>query len=122
MPTPLPRCSSPDLSLADYIVSARLFNFFLVCGCIPGTAEHAFVTRMAAANPWPSPIPVYGYDDTFPVAGDLFEVGCVSWAAGSLPGKHRFSPGCLGAGRDDLLPSAQRWAGCNDGCEQPRFF
>ena len=40
---------------------------------MPGTAEHAFVTRMAASNPWPSPIAVYGYDDTFPVAGDLFE-------------------------------------------------
>ena len=67
-------CSVPDLSLTDYIVSARLFNFYLVNGCIPGTEEHAFVARMAASNPWPSPIPVYGYDDTWPLfGGDLFE-------------------------------------------------
>ena len=64
----------PDLSLTDFIVSARLFNFFLVDGCIPGTAEHDFVTLMAASNPWPSPIPVFGYDDSWLVfGGDFFE-------------------------------------------------
>lgn len=68
-----PLTGQPDLSLTDYIVSARLFNFYLVCGCIPGTAEHALVTRIAATNPWPQPMAVWGYDDTFPVAGDLFE-------------------------------------------------
>ncbi len=29
--------------------------------------------QIVTNNPWPRPIAVYGYDDTFPVAGDLFE-------------------------------------------------
>ena len=28
---------------------------------------------MAKEGPWPKPIRVYGYDNTIPVAGDLFE-------------------------------------------------
>lgn len=63
----------PDLSLGDFIVKQRLFNFFLLEGCIPGTAERALVDAISLANPWPRPITVWGYDDTFPVAGDLFE-------------------------------------------------
>jgi len=63
----------PDLSLADWIVQQRLFNFFLVQGCIPGTPDRALVDALSLANPWPRPIAVWGYDDTFPVAGDLFE-------------------------------------------------
>jgi len=63
----------PDFSLADYIVSARLFTFFLNNACIPGTEEHALMVRMAATNPWPRPIPFFGYDDSWPFAGDIFE-------------------------------------------------
>lgn len=64
----------PDLSLTDYIVSARLFNFFLVDGCIPGTPEHALMEEMSQNNPWPRPIAVLGYDDTLPLfGGDTFE-------------------------------------------------
>lgn len=71
----------PDLSLADYIVSARLFNFFLAQGCLPGTADHALMERMVQANPWPRPLAVLGYDDTYPLAGgDTFEAetNCVA--------------------------------------------
>jgi hypothetical protein len=63
----------PDLSLVDWIVKQRLFNFFLLEGCIPGTAERALVDALSLANPWPRPITVWGYDDTWPIAGDLFE-------------------------------------------------
>lgn len=70
----------PDLSLVDWIVKRRLFNFFLLEGCIPGTAEHALMETIATANLWPRPIAVWGYDDTFSVAGDIFEAEttCVS--------------------------------------------
>jgi hypothetical protein len=71
----------PDLSLADYIVSARLFNFFLAQGCLLGTPEHALMERMVQANPWPRPLAVLGYDDTYPLAGgDTFEAetNCVA--------------------------------------------
>jgi hypothetical protein len=64
----------PDLSLTDYIVSARLFNFFLVDGCIPGTPENSLMEEMSQHNPWPRPIAVMGYDDTLPLfGGDTFE-------------------------------------------------
>jgi hypothetical protein len=78
-PSP-PLSLQPDLSLGDYIVKARLFNFFLAAGCIPGTQEHALMERIAEQSPWPRPLAVLGYDDTFPVAGDLFEAetNCVS--------------------------------------------
>ena len=71
----------PDLSLADFIVSQRLFNFFLAQGCIPGTPEHALMEAMAQRGPWPRPIAVYGYDDTLPLfGGDTFEAetNCVA--------------------------------------------
>ena len=63
----------PDLSLGDWIVKQRLFNFFLLEGCIPGTAERELLDAMSLANPWPRPIVVWGYDDTWPIAGDVFE-------------------------------------------------
>jgi hypothetical protein len=74
-----PLTGKPDLKLADYVVKARLFTFFLNDGCIPLTAEHALMERMTTTGPWPQPIVVYGYDDTWPLAGDLFEAetGCV---------------------------------------------
>ena len=59
--------------LVDFIVKEQVFNFYLNLACMPGTAEHEFMSRMVANNPWPSPIAVFGYDDTFPVAGDIFE-------------------------------------------------
>eukprot|EP00466_Bigelowiella_natans_P021206 jgi/Bigna1/91286/estExt_fgenesh1_pg.C_950041 len=62
-----------NTGLVDYIVKERLFNFFLSQGCIPGTKEHALMEKIANDNPWPRPIRVYGYDDTYGVEGDLFE-------------------------------------------------
>jgi hypothetical protein len=75
-PYPPPLSGQPDLSLGDYIVSARLFNFYLLDGCLPGTPENAWMEGVAARPPpgWPAPIAVWGYDDTWPVAGgDTFE-------------------------------------------------
>lgn len=68
-----PLTNWPDLSLVDWIVKRRLFNFFLLDGCIPGTAEHALMDAMASSGPWPRPLAVWGYDDTFAIAGDVFE-------------------------------------------------
>jgi hypothetical protein len=70
----------PDLSLVDHIVKERLFNFFLLEGCLPGTAEHALMEAMSTSGAWPRPIAVWGYDDTLPIAGDVFEAEttCVS--------------------------------------------
>jgi len=70
-----PLSKLPDLSLADYIVKERLFNFFLLNGCIPGNAQYTLLERMTAdgASPWPRPIAYMGYDDSWAVAGDIWE-------------------------------------------------
>jgi hypothetical protein len=59
--------------LIDYIVKEKIFNFYLNNACIPTTPDYEFMLRMTTHNPWPRPIPVYGYGDEYPVAGDIFE-------------------------------------------------
>ena len=61
--------------LTDYIVKERIFNFYLGNACIRGTPEYDFVLKMVnpSNNPWNNPINVMGYNDAWPVAGDLFE-------------------------------------------------
>lgn len=70
----------PEVRLADYIVKERLFNFFLLKGCIPYTQEHALMTTMTQpghpnTTQWPQPIAVFGYDDyrIGLIPGDFFE-------------------------------------------------
>lgn len=41
--------------------------------CIPNTEDYGLMTTMLQNNPWPKPVPVYGYGDTYPIAGDIFE-------------------------------------------------
>jgi hypothetical protein len=62
-----------DFKFMDYSVKERMFSFFMVDGCIPGAKEHALTEKIATNNPWPRPITVYGYDDTWGIKGDLFE-------------------------------------------------
>ncbi len=68
-----PLTQSPNPGLIDYTVKERIFNFYLNDACIPGTPDYEFMTTMTTTNPWPRPIPVYGYGDTYPIAGDIFE-------------------------------------------------
>jgi hypothetical protein len=69
-----PLTGDMDASLVDFVFSAKLFVTFLINGCIPATPEHALLDEIAAANPWPNPIGVYGYADYWKVfGGDLFE-------------------------------------------------
>ena len=68
-----PLLGSADLGLVDYIVKEKLFNFFLSNGCLPFTKDYSLMEHIATTNPWPRPLRVYGYDDTFSFAGDLFE-------------------------------------------------
>lgn len=79
-PSP-PLTQSIDFSLTDYIVKNKLFNMFLVWGCLPGSDENILMEIISQSNPWPRPIAVFGYDDTFPLfGGDIFEAEttCVS--------------------------------------------
>jgi len=66
--------NTPDRDLIDFIVKERLFNMYMVEACIEGTADYALMEQIATSNPWPRPIPVFGYDDTVKVlGGDVFE-------------------------------------------------
>ncbi|CAB9496531.1 expressed unknown protein [Seminavis robusta] len=65
-----------QLRLSDFVIQQRLFAFYLWFGCIQGDPEEQYVSYMTNPNnnPWPNPIPVYGYDRTFTVfQGDFFE-------------------------------------------------
>lgn len=70
-----PLTGSIKPGLIDFIVKERIFNFYLVNACTDlfKKDEKALMEKMAANNPWPSPIPVYGYNDAYDVAGYLFE-------------------------------------------------
>ncbi len=65
---------SMDASLVDYVYSQRLFVTFLINGCIKSTPENDLLNEIAIANPWPSPIGVFGYASYWKVFGGfLFE-------------------------------------------------
>ena len=61
------------LTLVDYLTKERMFTLFLPLGCIPLTAEHRLFEKIVNSNPWSRPIKVFGYDDSWAIAGDLFE-------------------------------------------------
>jgi hypothetical protein len=64
----------PALGLTDYIVKEKLFNFFLWFGCIPFSEEKKLLEEISTNNPWPKPIPVFGYDNSWEIfGGDLWE-------------------------------------------------
>eukprot|EP00730_Choanoeca_flexa_P016422 TRINITY_DN7748_c0_g1_i1.p1 TRINITY_DN7748_c0_g1~~TRINITY_DN7748_c0_g1_i1.p1 ORF type:complete len:559 (+),score=93.81 TRINITY_DN7748_c0_g1_i1:49-1725(+) len=64
----------PNLNLIDFVVKERLFNMYMVEMCVPGTDEHQLMQDIVSNNPWPVPVPVYGYNDAIPLfGGDTFE-------------------------------------------------
>ena len=88
---------NPDMTgdmasnLVDFVFSEKLFVVYLVNGCIKPTPQHALLNEIAANNPWPDPIGVYGYADYWMVFGGyLFEsqTRCVeSRNMGAIPSK-----------------------------------
>ena len=68
-----PLTQSPNPALTDFIVKERLFNFFLNDACIRGTDDYALTKKITSTVKFPKPIPVYGYNDAWPIAGDIFE-------------------------------------------------
>jgi hypothetical protein len=72
-PSDPPLTRDPTLGLTDFIVKEKLFNQFLNDACIKNTDQYEFMSKMEVENPWPRPIPVYGYNNGWPIAGDIFE-------------------------------------------------
>ena len=66
--------STPSTELTDYIVFAKLFDMYLPDACLPLTRQHVLFKEIAAQNPWPKPLKIMGYDNSFVLAGgDFFE-------------------------------------------------
>lgn len=61
-------------ALVDYVFSQRLFVVFLVNGCTRGNPERELLSTIVNAGRWPTPLGVYGYNNSWNVAGgDLYE-------------------------------------------------
>lgn len=56
-------------ALVDLVFSEKLFAVFLVNGCTNGHPERAALSSIVDAGQWPSPIPVYGYNNSWYVLG-----------------------------------------------------
>lgn len=71
--------SNPPLTLdmppdtVDFVFSERLFALFLVNGCIAGNPENTLLDEIVNAGNWATPLPVYGYNDSWLVGGYLYE-------------------------------------------------
>jgi len=57
----------------DFVFSQRLFALFLVNGCVPGDPENTLLDEIVNAGNWPTPLGVYGYNDSWLVGGFLYE-------------------------------------------------
>jgi len=71
--------SDPELTrdmpsaLVDFVFSHKLFVVFLVNGCVDSNPEHELLHDIVNAGHWPTPLGVYGYNNSWLVAGYLYE-------------------------------------------------
>lgn len=67
---PLSRDMPP--ALVDYVFSRKLFVVFLNNGCIEGRAENKLLYDIVNSGQWPTPLGVYGYNDSWLVFGGYY--------------------------------------------------
>lgn len=60
-------------AMVDFVFSQKLFVVFLVNGCVPPTPERALLHEIVNESGWPTPLGVYGYNDSWNVGGYLYE-------------------------------------------------
>ncbi len=71
--------SNPDLTrdmpsaMVDFVFSRKLFVVFLINGCSDGEPENALLDDIVNSGRWPTPLGVYGYNNSWLVAGYLHE-------------------------------------------------
>lgn len=82
-------------ALVDFVFSEKLFVVFLVNGCTEGDPERDVLSSLVGAGTWPTPVAVYGYNNSWNVLGGyLYEaqtlclpsrnMGAVASEAGNL--------------------------------------
>ncbi|HMV69623.1 MAG TPA: hypothetical protein PKA64_22465 [Myxococcota bacterium] len=60
-------------TLVDLVFSERLFVVFLIHGCVEGEPERDLLSSLVNAGVWPTPVEVYGYNNSWNVGGYLYE-------------------------------------------------
>jgi hypothetical protein len=71
--------SDPELSrdmpsaMVDLVFSKQLFVVFLVNGCVDSEPEKALLDEIVNAGHWPTPLGVYGYNNSWLIGGYLYE-------------------------------------------------
>ncbi len=56
-------------ALVDFVFSQKLFVVFLVNGCTDGNPEKELLSSIVNAGHWPTPLGVYGYNNSWLVGG-----------------------------------------------------
>ena len=59
--------------MVDFVFSQRLFVVFLVNGCTEGSPEREVLHDIVNNGRWPTPLGVYGYNNSWNVGGYLYE-------------------------------------------------
>jgi len=71
--------SNPDLTrdmepdLIDYVFARKLFVVFLVNGCVDASPEKQVLSDLVNRSPWPKPVGVFGYNDSWLIGGYIYE-------------------------------------------------
>jgi hypothetical protein len=60
-------------AMVDFVFSKKLFVHFLVNGCGDGEPENELLQDIVDNGPWPHPIGVYGYNDSWLIQGYVHE-------------------------------------------------
>ncbi|MDI1444018.1 hypothetical protein [Polyangium sp. 6x1] len=96
-------------ALVDFVFSQRLFVVFLVNGCVDGNPEKELLSSIVNAGNWATPLGVYGYNNSWNVAGgylyeaqtlclDSRNMGAVASEAGNLSFFTTRTPPITGSG------------------------
>lgn len=59
--------------MVDFVFSKRLFDVFLVNGCISSSGEQPVLSSIVNNGRWTTPVPVWGYNSSWLYAGYLYE-------------------------------------------------
>ncbi len=60
-------------ALVDYVFARKLFVVFLVNGCTAGNPERDLLSNIVNSGQWPTPLGVYGYNNSWLIGGYLHE-------------------------------------------------
>ncbi|MCB9727106.1 MAG: hypothetical protein H6744_03155 [Deltaproteobacteria bacterium] len=60
-------------AMVDLAFSQKLFVVFLINGCVDPHPEHEVLTQVVNESGWPTPVGVYGYNNSWNIGGYLYE-------------------------------------------------